>query len=89
MLVLLSYWNVLKLPMLCPASQPTNDILKPRTFFCVVPEVPCPAQLPEGMGVSGLSARPCSSQWPVVWKPTTVPILVSLGWKGIIHPDPG
>ena len=88
MRVLLSYWNVLKLPMLCPASQPTNGILKPRTFFCVGPEVLCPAKLPEVMRVSGLSASPCSSQWPVVWKLTTVPLLVSLLWKGIIHPDP-
>ncbi|XP_038515095.1 uncharacterized protein LOC102151858 isoform X1 [Canis lupus familiaris] len=89
MQVLLSYWNVLKLPILCPACQPTNGILKPRTFFYVRPEVLCPAQLPEGMGVSGLSARPCSSQWPMVWKQTAVPFLVSPVWKGIIHPDPG
>ena len=39
MRVMLSYWNVLKLPMLCPASQPTNGILKHRTLFCVGPKV--------------------------------------------------
>lgn len=29
----------------------TNDILKPHTFFCVSTQVPCPVELPEGMGV--------------------------------------
>ena len=89
MLLLLSKHNVLKLPMFYHVSPQTNGTLKPRTFFCVGPEVLCPAQLPKRMGVSGLSARPCSSQWPMVWKLTTVPLLVSLVWKGIIHPDPG
>ena len=57
MRVLLSYSSVWKFPMLCHASQPTNSTLKPKTFFSVGPEILFPVQLPEGMGVSGLSAR--------------------------------
>ena len=68
----------MKLPMVYHVFPQTNGSLKLRTFFCVDTELLCPVQLPEGMGVSGLSAIPLSSHWFVVLKQITVTRFVSL-----------